>query len=156
MALPINIDILLNANKVESNRNKVPDYVTHKNKTYHYYIRYNSSTLVAKGELEQELFSLSNQIPFDDRPNLQATYNDLSKLLLYDYLVAARSRLSDQIASLSEMVIHRQFSTQTTTEPIFLLKSNAIRLLFLTKRKVQKKQDKKQDKKQASNRSILS
>lgn len=37
---------------------KVPDDVKAKNKTSNYYIRYNSSSIIAKGENEQELISL--------------------------------------------------------------------------------------------------
>ena len=46
---------------------KVPEYITNKTKVYQYYIRYNTSSIVAKGELETELISLSNQTPFDDK-----------------------------------------------------------------------------------------
>ena len=35
-----------------------------------YYIRKHSSTVVAKGQDEQELLSLANKIPFDDRYNV--------------------------------------------------------------------------------------
>ena len=52
---------------------KVPDKVTNTNfKTYNYYIRYNSGTIVAKGEYEMELMNLANRVPFDDRGNSSA------------------------------------------------------------------------------------
>jgi ATP-dependent DNA helicase RecG len=35
-----------------------------------YYFRKHSSTVVAKGQDEQELLSLANKIPFDDRYNV--------------------------------------------------------------------------------------
>ena len=35
---------------------KVPDEVTAKNKRFNYYIRYNSSSLIAKGEFERETY----------------------------------------------------------------------------------------------------
>ena len=76
---------------------KVPEYITHKIKTYRYYIRYNSSTIVPKGDIEQELISLSNQTPFDDRANSQATYADISKVLIHDYLTAINSRLANDL-----------------------------------------------------------
>ena len=38
---------------------KVPDEVTAKHKRYNYYIRYNSSSIIAKGEFEKELLDLT-------------------------------------------------------------------------------------------------
>ena len=46
---------------------KAPASVTAKHKTWHYYIRRYSSTVEAKGEAEQELLSLTAQVPWDDR-----------------------------------------------------------------------------------------
>ena len=74
---------------------KVPDEVTAKNKRFNYYIRYNSSSLIAKGEFERELIELTNQIPFDDRANQQATLKDISRVLVYDFLTKTNSRLAD-------------------------------------------------------------
>ncbi len=45
---------------------KVPDQITARQKTYNYYIRYNSSSIVPKGEYERELINLANRTPFDD------------------------------------------------------------------------------------------
>ena len=80
---------------------KVPDDVKAKNKTYNYYIRYNSSSIIAKGENEQELISLCNQIPFDDRVNQSATINDISGTLVRDFLIRTKSKLVDQLESMS-------------------------------------------------------
>lgn len=74
---------------------KVPDFVTAKQKTYNYYIRYNSSSIVPKGEYERELINLANRVPFDDRGNDQIKLNDISPLLLHDYLVKVKSSLAD-------------------------------------------------------------
>ena len=76
---------------------KVPDEITAKQKRYNYYIRYNSSSIIAKGEFERELLELSNQIPFDDRANMQASLKDISKTLVRDFLVKTGSRLADNI-----------------------------------------------------------
>ena len=46
---------------------KAPASVTAKAKAWHYYIRRYSSTVEAKGETEQELLSLTAQVPWDDR-----------------------------------------------------------------------------------------
>ena len=76
---------------------KVPEEVTAKQKRYNYYVRYNSSSIIARGEFERELLELSNQIPFDDRANMQATLKDISKTLVRDFLVKTGSRLADSI-----------------------------------------------------------
>jgi len=55
---------------------KVPDQITAKQKTYNYYIRYNSSSIVPKGEYERELINLANRTPFDDRGNDQIMLKD--------------------------------------------------------------------------------
>ena len=74
---------------------KVPDQITTKQKTYNYYIRYNSSSIVPKDEYERELINLANRTPFDDRGNDQITLKDISPLLLHDYLVKVKSSLAD-------------------------------------------------------------
>jgi len=74
---------------------KVPDNVTARQKTYNYYIRYNSSSIVPKDEYERELINLANRTPFDDRGNDQITLKDISPLLLHDYLVKVKSSLAD-------------------------------------------------------------
>lgn len=74
---------------------KVPDQITAKQKTYNYYIRYNSSSIVPKGEYERELINLANRMPFDDRGNDDIKLTDISPLLLHDYLVKAKSSLAD-------------------------------------------------------------
>lgn len=76
---------------------KVPDEVTAKHKRYNYYIRYNSSSIIAKGEFEKELLELTNQIPFDDRANMQASLKDISRTLVRDFLIKTGSRLADSI-----------------------------------------------------------
>jgi len=75
---------------------KVPDQITARQKTYNYYIRYNSSSIVPKGEYERELINLANRTPFDDRGNDQITLKDISPLLLHDYLVKVKSSLANE------------------------------------------------------------
>ena len=74
---------------------KVPDNITSNHKTYNYYIRYNSSSIVPKDEYERELINLANRTPFDDRGNDEITQKDISPLLLHDYLVKVKSSLAD-------------------------------------------------------------
>lgn len=86
---------------------RVPDDVKAKEKHYNYYIRYNSSSIVPNSEQELELINLSNQIPFDDRVNINATLDDISMVLIRDFLVETRSRLASQIehTRLSEILL---------------------------------------------------
>lgn len=74
---------------------KVPDQITAKQKTYNYYVRYNSSSIVPKDEYERELLNLANRMPFDDRGNDDIKLTDISPLLLHDYLVKVKSSLAD-------------------------------------------------------------
>lgn len=87
---------------------KVPENITAEHKTYNYYIRYNSSTIVAKGEYEIELMNLANRVPFDDRGNSMAKIADISMLLVRDYLAETGSRLTEQMEAMSPTVVLNQ------------------------------------------------
>ena len=58
-----------------------------------YYIRKFSSTIVASPDEEKELFYVSSDIPFDDRPNLTANIGDLDIGLLRQHLKEVGSSL---------------------------------------------------------------
>ena len=87
---------------------KVPDHVTASHKEYNYYIRYNSSSIVAKGEYEVELLNMANRVPFDDRGNISATISDVSMLLIRDFLTQTGSKLVSQLETSSPLQILRQ------------------------------------------------
>ena len=89
---------------------KAPASVTAKHKTWHYYIRRYSSTVEAKGETEQELLSLTAQVPFDDRFALRAKVGDLSKPLMLDYLREVGSALADDAPALTVEALGRQMN----------------------------------------------
>ena len=76
---------------------EVPDDVTVKEKKYNYRVRYNSSSIVPKGQLLRELLDLANDTPFDDRANTLATIADVSQTLVRDFLVKTGSKLAQQI-----------------------------------------------------------
>lgn len=59
----------------------------------HYYIRRFASTIVASSDEEKELFYLSSDIPFDDRPNLMARVDDLDIELMREHLRKIKSEL---------------------------------------------------------------
>lgn len=60
-----------------------------------YYIRKFSSTIIASNDEEKELFYVSTDIPFDDRPNLAADISDLDIGLLRQHLKEIDSNLYD-------------------------------------------------------------
>jgi ATP-dependent DNA helicase RecG len=87
---------------------EVPEQVTAKEKKYGYYIRQYASSIKANKEQAQELISLANQVPFDDRSNLEATMEDISPVLLQDYLRVSGSRLAELVGHrpMNEMLQH--------------------------------------------------
>lgn len=62
----------------------------------YYYIRKFNSTLIASSDEEKELFYISTNIPFDDRPNLAASIDDLNLGLLREHLKEIDSNLYEQ------------------------------------------------------------
>ena len=71
----------------------IPSDVLAKVKQMKYYIRSGSSSIVAKGETLDELRDMANRVPFDERPNPNITFSDISMVLLRDYLATIGSRL---------------------------------------------------------------
>ncbi len=67
----------------------------------HYYIRKFSSTLIASPNEEKELFYISSDIPFDDRPNLQASVSDLDLGLIREHLKEINSDLYQYSSNMS-------------------------------------------------------
>ncbi len=70
-----------------------------------YYIRKFSSTIVASPQEERELFYVSSDIPFDDRPNLAADVSDLDLGLMREHLRTIGSSRYDQTAGASALEI---------------------------------------------------
>ena len=59
-----------------------------------YYIRTGSCTIEAKGEPLEQLRDMANRTPFDDRGNPEISINDISPVLVYDYLIRIGSKLA--------------------------------------------------------------
>ena len=79
----------------------VPENVTAKNGSKEYfYIRSGTSSIIAKGEVLDELRELASRVPFDERGNSDILLEDISLVLLRDYLVKVGSRLADQVATM--------------------------------------------------------
>ncbi len=72
---------------------KAPKDVLAPSAEYHYYIRKFSSTIAAQAGDERDLFYISSNVPFDDRPCLPAPIDCLSKELLVEHLAAIQSDL---------------------------------------------------------------
>ena len=70
-----------------------PDHPHGKRSERHWYIRKGSCTVKPSNEQVRELYCLSNNVPFDDRPNQSATLHDLDKDLILSYLREVRSGL---------------------------------------------------------------
>lgn len=75
----------------------VPANVTAKEKKPTFYIREGSSSIVAKGEVHDELMQLASYGPFDEQPNPKITLDDISVVLLRDYLVKVGSKLAKSL-----------------------------------------------------------
>lgn len=65
-----------------------------------YYIRLHANTIQAKGDLEQELISLANRVPFDDRQNLWAGPSELKQGLIHSFLSEVGSDLAGEVFDL--------------------------------------------------------
>lgn len=79
-----------------SRPHEVPEQITAKQKIYQYYIRQYANSVRANQEQQQELIAMTNQVPFDDRPNTFASLNDISLLWIREYLRVTGSRLLPQ------------------------------------------------------------
>ncbi len=75
---------------------KAPKDVTVKGSNKYYYIRKFSSSVIASSDEEKELFYVSSNIPFDDRPNLLADEDDLDLGLIREHLKQTGSSLYER------------------------------------------------------------
>ena len=76
----------------------VPENVTAKSNTKEYfYVRSGTSSIIAKGEVLGELRELASRVPFDERGNPDIRLEDISTLLLREYLVKVGSKLANDI-----------------------------------------------------------
>lgn len=71
----------------------------------YYYIRKFSSTIIASPDEEKELFYISTDIPFDDRPNLIADVDDLDIGLMRNHLKEIGSTLYERSTKMSAIEI---------------------------------------------------
>lgn len=103
----------------------VPDDVTSTNRTRRKYIRYGTSTIEAKGDLLDELDSLKDRTPFDERGNQQIKQTDLSLALIHDHLAFVGSRLVEDIFSQPMATTLEQMNLMTGPKEFRMLKNVA-------------------------------
>mgnify|MGYP002868695573 CR=1 FL=1 len=72
-----------------------------------YFIRKFASSVVASPEEERELFYISSDIPFDDRPNLAASVEDLDLGLMREHLFRTGSALFARSGNMAKREIAR-------------------------------------------------
>lgn len=82
----------------------------------HFYIRRFSSTIVASPDEEKELFYISSDIPFDDRPCLLAEVDDLDLGLMREHLRKTESSLYALSETMDKRAIARDM--QLVSGPI--------------------------------------
>lgn len=107
------------------------DVFTEKSSKY-YYIRKFSSTVIASPEEEKELFYLSSDIPFDDRPNLLAEVDDLDIGLMRGHLKETGSNLYERSLSMSALDIAKDM--HLVSGPVERIKPLNVGILMFSER----------------------
>lgn len=104
----------------------VPENVTAKSITKEYfYVRCGTSSIIAKGEVLDELRELAGRVPFDDRGNPDIHNEDISMVLLRDHLVKVGSRLADNLHKVPLLEILEQMELMTGPTENRMLKNVA-------------------------------
>ena len=75
----------------------VPENMTSKHSKEYFYIRTGTSNIIAKGDVLDELRELASRVPFDERGNPDIKLEDISIVLLRDYLVKVGSKLESEL-----------------------------------------------------------
>lgn len=98
----------------------------------YYYIRKFSSTIIASSEEEKELFYISSDIPFDDRPNLAADADDLDIGLMRNHLKEIGSTLYERSTKMSTLEIAEDM--QLVSGPTECIKPLNVGILMFSER----------------------
>lgn len=92
----------------------IPVSVTSRQSSHAFYIRSNSSSIVAKGEVLTELRDMASRVPFDERPNPDIKLSDISLSLISDYLEQVESSIAaDEITVASKQSLLEQMDLMT-------------------------------------------
>ena len=103
----------------------VPVNVTAKGSKEYFYIRSGTSSIEARGEVLVELRELANRMPFDERGNSDIQLEDISLVLLRDYLVKVGSKLADEVITTPLATILNQMELYTGPKENRLLRNVA-------------------------------
>jgi ATP-dependent DNA helicase RecG len=103
-----------------------------KKSTKYYYIRKFSSTIVASPDEEKELFYISTDIPFDDRPNLLADVSDLDVALMRAHLHEIGSSMYERSLKMDALEIAKDL--QIVSGPSERLSPLNVGILMFTER----------------------
>ena len=103
----------------------VPVNVTAKGTKEYFYIRSGTSSVEARGEALIELRELANRVPFDERGNSDIQLEDISLVLLRDYLVKVGSKLADDVIKTPLSTILDQMELYTGPKENRLLRNVA-------------------------------
>ena len=103
----------------------VPANVTAKGAKEYFYIRSGTSSIEARGEALVELRELANRVPFDERGNSNIQLEDISLVLLRDYLVKVGSKLVDDVIKTPISTILDQMELYTGPKENRLLRNVA-------------------------------
>lgn len=103
----------------------VPVNVTAKGTKEYFYIRSGTSSIEARGEALVELRELANRVPFDERGNSDIQLEDISLVLLRDYLVKVGSKLADDVIKTPLSIILDQMELYTGPKENRLLRNVA-------------------------------
>ena len=103
----------------------VPANVTAKGTKECFYIRSGTSSIEARGEALVELREQANRIPFDERGNSNIQLEDISLVLLRDYLVKVGSKLVDDVIKTPISTILDQMELYTGPKENRLLRNVA-------------------------------
>lgn len=104
----------------------VPENVTPKSITKEYfYVRCGTSSIIAKDEVLDELREMAGRVPFDEQGNPDIMMEDISMVLLRDYLVKVGSKLADELHRVSLTEILEQMELLTGPSENRMLKNVA-------------------------------
>jgi len=114
----------------------VPENVVSKSMSKEYcYVRSGTSSIIAKDEVLEELREKGHRIPFDERGNSQIKIEDVSLVLLKDYLIKVGSKLADEVGQKSTIEILEQMDLVTGPTENRLIKNVAAMMFCENPRK---------------------
>lgn len=102
-----------------------------KDTQYYYFIRRFSSTVIPTRDEEKELFSMNNQIPFDDCTNSKSNISDFDLTSIRSFLNNIQSELESEIPNLSIKDIAKRMNIAEGPDEYIFPKN--VGLLFFAK-----------------------